>query len=280
MAQTRLKPTAGSASAQGAAPAPVITPPFRRSPVWAVAARVNGQPAAWVAARSGVTLMRLNQDLVRVDLHAGSSDGGVGGWSYGDQVDNSEIHHLIAAFNGGFKLTYANVGFVANGHMAVPLKAGLASIVTYTDGSTEIGAWHVDVPAPGKQVFSVLQNQRLLVSGGRAASDVSGCVTVCWGGTIGLATVVPRSALGVNAQGELIWAAGLSLSPAGLARALIDAGAVRAIKLDINPDWVAGYLYVHHPGGPSPVELLPGQHGIAGELLAPYTRDFFAVVAR
>ena len=76
-----------------------------------------------------------------------------------------------------------------------------------------------------------------------------------------------------------MWAAGEQLLPAELASALIGAGAVRAIELDINPDWVAGYLYIHHPGGPSPVPLVPGQLGIAGKLLEPYSRDFLAFVA-
>ena len=54
---------------------------------------------------------------------------------------------------------------------------------------------------------------------------------------------------------------------------------MRAIELDINPDWVAGYLYVHHATGPTAVPVVPGQRGIAGQLLAPYSRDFLAVVA-
>jgi hypothetical protein len=54
---------------------------------------------------------------------------------------------------------------------------------------------------------------------------------------------------------------------------------VRAIELDINPWWVAGYLYVHHPGGPSPVPLVPGQRGVAHAFLTPYSRDFLAFVA-
>ena len=76
-----------------------------------------------------------------------------------------------------------------------------------------------------------------------------------------------------------MWAAGEQLLPADLAAALITAGAVRAIELDINPYWVAGYLYVHHRSGPSPVPVVPGQHGIEGELLEPDNRDFLAIVA-
>ncbi len=252
---------------------------------WTAAAWVSGRPAAWLARRSGVTLMRIDQHLVHLSLHAGSSDGGTVGWTYGDRVAAREASTLVAAVNGGFKLTYAHVGFMSGGHVAVPLEAGLASIVTYTDGSTDIGAWRAGLLSPQKTVFSVLQNQRLLVDRGVAAASVSSCIFACWGGTIGLLTAVARSGLGITATGQLVWAAGEHLSPSGLAGALIGAGAVRAIELDINPWWVAGYLYSHHPAGaspasrPSPLPLVPGQRGIAGAFLVPYSRDFLAFVA-
>jgi hypothetical protein len=134
------------------------------------------------------------------------------------------------------------------------------------------------VPSVGRKVFSVLQNQLLLVDRGVPAASVSECVS-CWGETIGSRTTVARSALGITAGGELVWAAGEELLPADLAAGLTGAGAVRAIELDINPDWVAGYLYVHARSGPAPVPVVPGQVGIAGQLLEPYGRDFLALVA-
>jgi hypothetical protein len=246
---------------------------------WITVATVQGQPAAWLRQSPGVTLMRFDQQLVHLTLHAGSNDGGVSGWTYGDRITQREIHQLVAGFNGGFKLSYIDVGFTSGGHVAVPLKPGLASVVTYTDGTTNIGAWHDGVPSADKTVFSVLQNQHLLVDRGVAAANVSTCVLDCWGGTIKDLTVVARSGLGITATGQLVWAAGEQLSPASLADALIGAGAVRAIELDINPFWVAGYLYTHHPSGPVPVPVVPGQRGIVGRLLAPNTRDFFAVIA-
>ncbi len=257
----------------------VVTAPGHPTSAWTVVAQVRGQPAAWLAQRSGVTLMRFDQGLMHLTLHAGSSDGGLTGWTYGDEITQREIHLLIAAVNGGFKLTYHDVGFMSGGHVAVPLRAGLASIVTYTDGATDIGVWRAGVPSAGMTVFSVLQNQRLLVDRGVAASSVSDCIIACWGETIGSQTSVARSGLGITANGQLVWAAGEQLLPSELASALIDAGAVRAIELDINPYWVAGYLYRHHRGGPSPVPLVPGQLGITGKLLEPYSRDFLAFVA-
>jgi hypothetical protein len=260
-------------------PALSVSPPAQTTPGWTTVAKVHGQPAAWLAQRSGVTLMRFDQRLVHLTLHAGSSDGGVTGWTYGDSITPREIHQVLAAVNGGFKLTYRDVGFMSGGHVAVALESGLASIVTYTDGTTDIGAWRAGVPSASKTVFSVLQNQRLLVDRGAAAASVSNCIVACWGATIGSQTSVARSGLGITASGQLVWAAGEQLLPAELAYALIGAGAVRAIELDINPDWVAGYLYIHRPGGPSAVPVVAGQLGIAGKLLEPYSRDFLAFVA-
>jgi hypothetical protein len=108
---------------------------------------------------------------------------------------------------------------------------------------------------------------------------VSSCILSCWGETVGGSTSVARSGFGISASGRLVWAAGERLVPAELASALIAAGAVRAIELDINPDWVAGYLYPHRPAGPSPVPVVPGQRGVAGMFLEPCSRDFLAVVA-
>jgi hypothetical protein len=255
-----------------------VRAPGGASGAWRVFAAVHGHRAAWLAQRSGVTLMRFDQRYLHLNLHAGSGDGGTVGWRYGDRVSPREVHHLVAGFNGGFKLSYPQVGFISGGHVAAPLRPGLASIVTYADGSTDIGTWRAGVPSGSSRVFSVLQNQRLLVDGGVPTASPSGCVQ-CWGETIGGRSVVARSALGIASDGRLIWAAGMELLPWQLARALARAGAVRAIELDINPDWVAGYLYLHHPTGPSAVPVIPGQQGIAGQLLEPYARDFLTIVA-
>ena len=261
-------------------PALVVSAPSSPGVAWESFAVVHGRPAAWIAQRGGVTLMRFDQHLVRLDLHAGSSDGGVAGWRYGDRVSPSEIHDIIAAFNGGFKFSYPDVGFLSGNHVGLPLRAGLASIVTYVDGTTDIGAWQAGVPSPGLAVFSVLQNQHLLVDHGEVAVDASSCVIECWGQTIKELTSVARSALGITASGQLVWAAGQSLLPSELGGALVHAGVLRAAELDINPDWVAGYVYVHRPGGPEAVQATPHQIGVAGKFIEPYSRDFLTIVAR
>jgi len=259
--------------------APLVTGPGQPGTTWQPVASIAGQPAAWIAQRSGVTLLRFDQRLVHLALHAGSGEPGGQGWTYGDHIGASEIHRVLAAFNGGFKLSNGPVGFMADGHVAVALTVGLGSIVTYRNGTTDIGAWQQGVPAPGLGVASVLQNLHLLVDRGVAAPTVESCVLSCWGATLGGGAEVARSALGITASGQLVWASGEHLSPAMIAQGLLSAGVVRAVELDINPEWIAGYLYIHHGGGPTAVPVVPGQLGIPGRLLAPYGRDFFTILA-
>jgi hypothetical protein len=234
----------------------------------------------WVARRPGFALLSFNQQAVELRLHSGTVDAGATGWRFGPAIAGTERRRLVAAFNGGFKLYTGAGGFYSFGRTGYPLSAGLASIVTYSDGFTDIGAWHAGVPAAGKHVVSVRQNLHLLINGGQPAADL-GCL-VCWGATLGGVADPARSALGVTARGRLIWAGGENLTVAALADAMLGAHVVRAVELDINPEWVAAYLYGHRGGaGPlAPVAIVPGQPGVPGQFLAPYSRDFFTIVAR
>jgi hypothetical protein len=292
------KPPAGTASTTAAsttasAPKPPPAPPPPSYPQlltgatgsgptgFVPAVRWQGQTAAWIArASSGISLMSFNQQLLELRLHSGTVDAGTTGWRYGPSVGGAELGHLAAAFNGAFKLSTGSGGFVSYGRVGAPLRDGLASIVTYSDGSTDIGTWHQQVPAPGKQVVSVRQNLTPLIDHGKPASSVD-CVS-CWGATLGGVADPARSAVGITADGRLIWAGGEHLTASQLAGALLGARVVRAVELDINPEWVAGYFYGHRGGkGPlAPVPALSDQHGIPGEFLAPWSRDFFTIVAR
>lgn len=247
---------------------------------WQVMTTVAGVPAMWIAERHGVTLVRIDQRHVHLALHAGTGDPGGTGWRFGPAVSGHEVHRVIMGMNGGFRFSTGSGGFESFGRIAVPLRAGLASVVTYRSGRTDIGAWNQGVPSPGAAIASVRQNLTLLIDHGVPASSVTTCGASCWGATIGGLSAVARSALGIRADGQLIWAAGEGLTVAQLADAMVGAGVQRAIELDINPDWVAGYLFIHHRHSPlTPVPVVPGQYGIYGHLLTPYSRDFFTLIA-
>jgi hypothetical protein len=245
------------------------------------AVRWRDETAAWIArSASGVALLAFDQRLTRLRLHSGAIDAGAAGWRFGPAISGSELRRVVAAFNGGFRFSTNAGGFMSYGRTAVPLRPGLGSIVTYADGHTDIGAWHAGVPAYGGAVVSVRQNLMLLVDHGAPAPNL-GCLT-CWGATLGGVVAPARSALGITADGRLVWAGGEHLTVGGLAGALVGAGVVRAVELDINPEWVAGYLYARRPGSRplQPLPVVPAQAGVPGLFLAPYSRDFFSVDAR
>ena len=131
----------------------------------------------------------------------------------------------------------------------MPLVAGAASFVIYKDGRVNIGAWGTDVSmAPG--VESVLQNVVLLVDNGQLAPSATYTDNAIWGYTLGGGYVVPRSGIGVTADGALVYVAGPALTAKSLAESLQRAGAVRAMTLDINPEWVTFNFYSHPAGRP------------------------------
>jgi len=280
---------AGVPTTRSAKPAPappsypgLLAPALVSSPTAFVpAVSWRGQTAVWIArSSSGVALLSFDQRLVELRLHSGTVDAGGLGWRFGPAVLGAELRRLVAAFNGGFKFSTGAGGFESFGRVGAVLGTGLGSIVTYTNGRTDVGTWHRGVPAPGTPVASARQNLTLLIDNGTAAPSIA-CVS-CWGATLGGVSDPARSALGVTAGGHVVWAGGEHLTPAQLADALLGARVVRAVELDINPEWVAGYLYGHRGGvGPlAPVPVVPGQNGVPGFFLAPYSRDFFTIEAR
>jgi hypothetical protein len=98
-----------------------------------------------------------------------------------------------------------------------------------------------------------------------------------WGGTIGHAEYVARSALGQDAAGDLLYAASMSTTPQDLAEALARSGARIAMELDINPEWVQ--LAVARTPGGSLAAAIPRQVRPASQYLTGWTRDFVSVLA-
>jgi hypothetical protein len=194
------------------------------------------------------------------------------------EIPHGQRWRLLAAFNSGFKFdsSGAGNGFSVDGHTYVWLRRGLGTLVGYRDGRVDVISWRGG-PTPSADVAFARQNLGLIVKRGRSVPGLGD--PRAWGATLGGATSVWRTAAGVDRHGNLLYAAAANQTPAGLAAIMVRAGAVRAIELDINPEWPTFNLYTHR-GGLRGTMFVPNGQQTANRYLSPDSRDFFSVYRR
>jgi hypothetical protein len=183
---------------------------------------------------------------------------------------------LLATFNSGFKLEDDGGGFVAFGHAYAPLRQGQATFIRHRDGTADVLSWHGG-PNPGPNVEFARQNLPLIIDHGALNPNLGDGPQ--WGATLGNAVRVWRSGVGVDAGGNIIYAAADQQTAESLAQILQRAGAVRAMELDINSEWVTFNFFGGWQAG-APQKLLPSMTRDATRYLTADDRDFFAVYAR
>ncbi len=203
-----------------------------------------------------------------------------GGHGWGVTPTITQSSGLLAAFNAGFKLADAHGGFHENGRYANALALGGASMVFYTDGAMTVRQWGRDVHM-GPDVAAVRQNLRLLVDHVTVVPGTNAHTQQVWGGTIGAKKNVWRSGIGVTANGNIVNVIGPRLSAHSLAVLLQRAGAVRAMQLDINPEWTS-YVFYNQPSNthPGATNLLPTMHRSPTRYNSVSARDFVTLHAR
>jgi len=265
---------------------PFASPEIAGEGVFKTVFTINDEPAVRVAFLrpdqehssylTGVAVM--SSSLLRVTLHPGFLEPGkLTNYQTEDKISNSDLSGLVATFNSGFKLKDSKGGYFSEGFTAKRLEKGAASFVIYEDGRTDIGSWGSDV-SMDKTVVSVRQNLSLLVDNGVVSDDLQKNILSKWGYTIKNDYFVWRSGIGIKADGNLIYVAGNALSVQSLADILQGAGAVRAMELDINPEWIS-YMWYPKDGKYGPQKLLAFDRP-ANRFMKKSSRDFFAVSIR
>jgi hypothetical protein len=241
-----------------ATPAPIVPPASPALPgegQWSPAGRpVDGLTAVYtttlrpdpVHTSYVVGVAWMDTKLLRATLYSGSLIPGGGPYRYTAPISSDAASSLVTAFNAGFLMSNAGGGYYTDGKVVDPLRTGAASFVVYSDGSSTVGQWGRDVTmAPN--VVSVRQNLDLLVDNGQPVAGLNSADTTQWGFTLGNNVYVWRSGLGVTADGALVYVGGPGLNITDLADLLARAGAVRAMELDINTDWVNMAIYNPSP---------------------------------
>jgi len=258
-----------------------------------------------------VHMLLLDMRRLSARLYIGSSEPGAKPGS--SAVSPEDKSRLRAITNALWKQKHSGeAGTVFQGEVLKKLVPGVATIVVFNDGTVDILEWNDDIPI--SSVRDAKQLRHLIVKNGKVVTSVSqgrhvtdaeiglGYLLVedempnpyyQWGGWWGggpLHTsgeywyIATRSAFGIRADGNLVFAIGHHISTRDLAKALVLAGCDRAIHGDANPHNVVGNLYFNDGNGNLAKKevLSPDQKGYTLDryLEKTYTSDFFGFFTR
>lgn len=248
---------------------------------WLPILEIDGRNVAWVtsirpSAEYGsvrATYVRFDPSLMRGVLYNGSAIPGGNDWANHRRVSGEVLRDLLLTFNGGFRFEHTEGGYKVEGVVAEPLVEGQVSLAIDGDGKVKLGVFGRDL-VDGPEWVSIRQNLPPIVDGG--VSGVNSSNRGWWGSDYGGVTYVPRSAICDMGDGTLLWAIVGDIDADGLAAALVAAGCVIGMQLDINGTWPHFAVY----GGLGTLERTPyvvdRRMGNPGRYLKDSEKDFFA----
>jgi hypothetical protein len=195
-------------------------------------------------------------------------------------VPNDQRWRLLATFNAGFIYAQGHNGSTDNGRVNEPLSDGNATLVGYRNGAVAIVKWRGG-PNAGRNVAWARQSLAPIVWNGRLNPALNTDPNSYeWGYTLGSVGYVWRTGVGIDRRGNLIFVAADNQTVISLAQALQQAGAVRAMEFDINPEWHTLITYAHEHSQLVPTMVEPQPMQSVTRYLVPDNRDFFAVYRR
>ena len=271
-------------------PSPIISPvkqPEPKEGVWQpVASRVDGLPAVYVTrvrvddVHTGyyASVMWIDTLLTSAMLVPGYREPGGPNPSDG-ALPKEYWPDVLANFNGAFRLDDSQGGYYYEGTMVRSPVSGKATAVIYKDGTIAVGKWGRDL-AMSKDVAVVRQNLDLIVDKGKSKVS-NGADNVVWGATTDKESLAWRAAIGQRSDGSIVYVGSPYLSAQSLADVLVGAGVQRAMVLDMNDWWTAGFFFRHKKDGtPLCRKLDPAISEDCDRFLKPYKRDSFQFLAR
>jgi len=230
--------------------------------------RTSYRPSAQYA-NAIVHMLLFDMKHISMDLFIGSSE--PGGSERTSTIEREDRPNLVAITNALWKQKHSGEGgTIFRGQVLKKLAPGLATIVAYKDGSVDILEWNEGIPvsliSDAKQLrHLIVRDGKVvdhIVNGGKQADSEIGLgyllsenesdPNAYWYGYGGVQPqanfgadwfIATRSAFGIRADGNLVFAAGYHISTKDLAKALVLAGCERAIHGDANPHNVLGNIY-------------------------------------
>lgn len=282
-------PTDGSV-AHLTPPEALISPVSQPEPlegVWQpVGNKVAGSPAVYVTrVRTDTvhtayyaTAMWIDTSLTTAMFIPGSEEPKGGPNPFNGALPQEYWPLVMANTNGAFRLDDTRGGYYYDGVMVKPLEKGRASAVFTRDGHLTIGRWSGPAELT-PEVLAVRQNLDLIVANGQSKVNSPGYSTT-WGATTDKENLAWRAGMGQRADGSLVYVIGQALSAQTLADTLVASGVRRAMVLDMNQYWSAGFFFTHNRAGSAICHRLdPDIGGPCDRFLRPYKRDSFQFLA-
>jgi hypothetical protein len=239
-APTSLGTGATSAASTTASTTSVSRPSPPSGVAWHVLAQSDGLRRA-TSDHGRITLLWLDPTRLRFRFVPGTR------WPEGspvapaDRAPSTWTSRMVAAFDGGFKLSDHVGGYYYRGRTVAALRPGLAAFTVTSDGALHVGVWGSDLHLTPTTTV-VRENLPPIVLAGVDRARASDGVST-WGITLGRRTAVNRSALGRLADGGLVFLVGHDVTPTEVGAALVHVGVREAMMLDMNALWPTGYLY-------------------------------------
>jgi hypothetical protein len=190
---------------------------------------------------------------------------------------------VLGAFNGGFKINANAGGVILDGKVVEAMQPGMGTACINNLGQLKIAAWGAGLPRKHFAAISCRQNLPLMVAGGQLTALAANPAWGNWGATLASIGAQPRSGLGLDTKGNVIFIATMTGTlPSQLAHAEIAAGIVTGMQLDINPDWPTFGVFGSPQHGRSTnfVLALPGYNKPPAFYMSRSARDFFSVMAQ
>jgi hypothetical protein len=193
------------------------------------------------ANRSWAEVFVVAVDLSQVSVHlvAGyqeprSSDPEAKRYERRARVLEADLPGLLAAFNGGFKAEHGQHGMRVDGVTLVRPRGTLCSIAGYDDGRIRVRV-HSDLAPSEDRMVWLRQAPPCMVQDGRLHPGLADPEARSWGATLDGETVIRRSAVGVSADGNVLYVSITNSTTARvLAQGLQHAGAADLAQLDVN----------------------------------------------
>jgi len=184
---------------------------------------------------------------------------------------------VLANTNGAFRIQDSQGGYIYNGKTVVPMVNGQATLTIDSAGHMTVGKWGSDID-PNGDVVVARQNLALIIDHGQ--SRVQSGDGFRWGATTHGESAAWRSAIGERADGSLVYIGSPGLTAQAMADTLISAGVQRAMVLDMNNWWVAGFYFKHDASGqPLCHKLDPNIQEGCDRFLNRYKRDSLQFLA-